>query len=167
MCGLMVLSKELPYMTSAKLSDFFIPFPLCPHFHATSLTELPYFVCFSRTPNPPPECGRHIWKPPNLAVPSTVCLDFAGKRLANRDLHSTNSLGARTDRRPERAVLNMRNKRWIILHLTLYINVVRQVFCDLSPCVDRPKCENLSTKRSDSPSVFVIEARGRLGNHME
>ena len=40
----------LPLMTSAKFSDFLKPLPPC---HATSLTELPYFVRFSRTPSPP------------------------------------------------------------------------------------------------------------------
>ena len=51
-------------MMSAKFSDFLTPPPPCPHFHATSLTELPYHVRFSRTPIPPLECGRHKWKLP-------------------------------------------------------------------------------------------------------
>ena len=41
----------LPFMTSAKYSDFFLP-PLS-HFHATSPTELRYYVCFSMTPPHP------------------------------------------------------------------------------------------------------------------
>ena len=42
--------RGLPFQMSAKFSDFFSPSPLCPHFHATSLTELPYPARFSRTP---------------------------------------------------------------------------------------------------------------------
>ena len=51
-------------MKSAKFSKFFSSPPPYLHFHATSLTELPYFVCFSRTP-PPLERGRYKWKIPN------------------------------------------------------------------------------------------------------
>ena len=43
----------LPLMTSAKLSDFLTPSPPCPQIHATSLTELPYFVRFSTKPLSP------------------------------------------------------------------------------------------------------------------
>ena len=42
-------------MTSAKFSDFLTPSrPPCLHFHATSLTKLPYCICFWGTPLPPP-----------------------------------------------------------------------------------------------------------------
>ena len=43
--------RGLPLMTSANFSAFRPSLP-CPHFHATSLTELPYFIHFSRTPSP-------------------------------------------------------------------------------------------------------------------
>ena len=42
--------RGLPFMMCAKISDFSTPSPPCPHFPATTLTELPYFVRFSRTP---------------------------------------------------------------------------------------------------------------------
>ena len=50
--------RGLPYMTSAKFSDFLPPPPCHCHIHATSVT----FVCFSMTPVPL-ECRRHKWKP--------------------------------------------------------------------------------------------------------
>ena len=45
-------------MMSAKISDFLTPSPPCPQIHATSLTELPSFVCFST--NPPPPLGADV-----------------------------------------------------------------------------------------------------------
>ena len=47
--------RGLPFMTSAKFSDFFTP---CPHFHANFLTT----SAFPWSPSPL-ECGRHKWKP--------------------------------------------------------------------------------------------------------
>ena len=42
--------RGLAFMTSAKFSDFVTLPPPCPHFQATSHSELPYFVCFSVRP---------------------------------------------------------------------------------------------------------------------
>ena len=65
--------RGLPLMTSAKFLDFLTPSPPCPQIHATSLTELPYFVCFSTNPPSPPWRGRHKWKPPNgTAAPRNI-----------------------------------------------------------------------------------------------
>ena len=55
-------------MTSAKISDFLTPSPPCPQIHATSLTELPYFVCFSTNPpsphrEPRPMCSASSTSP--------------------------------------------------------------------------------------------------------
>ena len=38
------LIRELPFRTSAKISDFFTP--PCPQIHATTLTKVAYYVCF-------------------------------------------------------------------------------------------------------------------------
>ena len=38
--------RGLPLMTSAKFQDFLTPLPPCPQIHATSLTEVAYYVCF-------------------------------------------------------------------------------------------------------------------------
>ena len=49
-----------------KIFRFFDPLPPSPHFHATSLTELTYFVRFSRIP--PLESGHHKWKLPSCSI---------------------------------------------------------------------------------------------------
>ena len=49
-------TEGLPYMTSAKVSDF-LPHPPC---HIRKSADFVPFVCFLGTTA---ECGRHIWKP--------------------------------------------------------------------------------------------------------
>ena len=51
--------RGLPYMTSAKFSDFFTPSPL-------SLSQISWFCSFCLLfgeASPPTHFGRHIWKP--------------------------------------------------------------------------------------------------------
>ena len=50
------LARGLPYMTSAKLSDFLTPSPPC---HVQKSADFVPFVCFLGTPS---QSGRHIWK---------------------------------------------------------------------------------------------------------
>ena len=57
---------------SAKFSDFLTPtLPPIPQIHAISLSKVAYYVCFWRYP-PPPQCGRHKWKPPQMKSHVTV-----------------------------------------------------------------------------------------------
>ena len=41
-------------MTSAKFSNFFTPSPSCPQIHATSLTQVAYYVCLLLKVSPSP-----------------------------------------------------------------------------------------------------------------
>ena len=49
-------------MMSAKFWDF-LPPPPCPNFHTTSLTNLSYYVCLSKTPLPPSSVDIIIGSP--------------------------------------------------------------------------------------------------------
>ena len=53
-------------MTSAKFLGFLNPSPPCPHLGLIYSTKfIPYYIFFWANPLPPPQCGRHIWMPPN------------------------------------------------------------------------------------------------------
>ena len=57
--------RGLPYMTSAKLLDFWPPPPL-----VTVTNQLILFLlsAFGGPPLPTTHCGRHVWKPPYLPL---------------------------------------------------------------------------------------------------
>ena len=64
--------RGLPYMTSARFSNFFTPSPL-----VTVTNKLILFLSSAFWgPPPPTDCRRHIWKTPKkfLLIPSRITL---------------------------------------------------------------------------------------------
>ena len=64
-----ISTRGLPYVTSAKFSDFFYPLP------QLLLSQISWFCSFHLLfgDNPSPtHCGRHIWKPPTWNVIRTI-----------------------------------------------------------------------------------------------
>ena len=62
--GITIFTKGLPYMTSAKFSDFFIPPPL----FLSQISWFCFFVCFLGTPLPPPTADVIYGSPLNKHV---------------------------------------------------------------------------------------------------